>query len=119
MATRTAVVIGAGGFGREVKWLMQEISRATKHGGYDFLGYVVSDVDGLERYTYTAGDVIDKHHITPVKIEIRQADLDLPVTQPVLAGDAVVEIVMRGNRRDPLFRFRVGTDQHRPCTIFL
>lgn len=39
------VVIGAGGFAREVKWLLEEINRFRE--AYEFLGYVVSDLARL------------------------------------------------------------------------
>ena len=42
MSKRRIVVIGAGGFAREVKWLIEEIDRATP--GWSFAGYVVSDL---------------------------------------------------------------------------
>lgn len=42
MSKRRIVVVGAGGFAREVKWLIEEIDRATP--GYAFAGYVVSDL---------------------------------------------------------------------------
>jgi sugar O-acyltransferase (sialic acid O-acetyltransferase NeuD family) len=41
VSRRRMVVIGAGGFAREVKWLIEEIDRATP--GISFVGYVVSD----------------------------------------------------------------------------
>lgn len=40
------VVVGAGGFAREVKWLIEEINRAVP-GTYEFKGYVVSDLSKL------------------------------------------------------------------------
>jgi sugar O-acyltransferase (sialic acid O-acetyltransferase NeuD family) len=42
VSNRRIVVIGAGGFAREVKWLIEEIDRATP--GASFVGYVVSDL---------------------------------------------------------------------------
>jgi sugar O-acyltransferase (sialic acid O-acetyltransferase NeuD family) len=39
------VVIGAGGFAREVKWLIQEMDHATPR--WEFVGYVVSDLGGV------------------------------------------------------------------------
>jgi sugar O-acyltransferase (sialic acid O-acetyltransferase NeuD family) len=42
VSKRRIVVIGAGGFAREVKWLIEEIDRATP--GFAFVGYVVSDL---------------------------------------------------------------------------
>jgi sugar O-acyltransferase (sialic acid O-acetyltransferase NeuD family) len=45
MATKKIVVIGAGGFAREVKWLIHEIN-ANRHE-YDFHGFVVSDLEKL------------------------------------------------------------------------
>jgi sugar O-acyltransferase (sialic acid O-acetyltransferase NeuD family) len=42
------VIIGAGGFAREVKWLIQDINEAADRGeGYEFTGYVVSDLSKL------------------------------------------------------------------------
>jgi sugar O-acyltransferase (sialic acid O-acetyltransferase NeuD family) len=41
MTRQRLVVIGAGGFAREVKWLIKEINQADEK--YQFLGYVVSD----------------------------------------------------------------------------
>jgi len=45
MSRQRIVVIGAGGFAREVKWLIQEIGQATP--GLEFAGYVVSDLSRL------------------------------------------------------------------------
>lgn len=42
MSGRRIVVIGAGGFAREVKWLIQEIAAVTRD--LQFAGYVVSDL---------------------------------------------------------------------------
>jgi sugar O-acyltransferase (sialic acid O-acetyltransferase NeuD family) len=44
MATRNLVIIGAGGFAREVRWLASELG-ATQP--FRFLGYVVSDLSRL------------------------------------------------------------------------
>lgn len=38
-------IVGAGGFAREVRWLIEEINRHT--GQYSFVGYLVSDVTAL------------------------------------------------------------------------
>jgi sugar O-acyltransferase (sialic acid O-acetyltransferase NeuD family) len=38
-------IIGAGGFAREVAWLIRDINRATLD--YEFLGYIVSDLSRL------------------------------------------------------------------------
>lgn len=44
MSHKKLVIVGAGGFAREVRWLAQEITAARGPAeGYDFLGYVVSD----------------------------------------------------------------------------
>lgn len=45
MKKQRVVVVGAGGFAREVKWLIQEIDQATP--GLEFVGYVVSDLSNL------------------------------------------------------------------------
>lgn len=45
MRKQRIVVIGASGFAREVKWLIQEIDQATP--GVEFAGYVVSDLSRL------------------------------------------------------------------------
>jgi sugar O-acyltransferase (sialic acid O-acetyltransferase NeuD family) len=37
------VIVGAGGFAREVRWLVEEINRAAGEPPYAFAGYVVSD----------------------------------------------------------------------------
>ena len=34
-------IIGAGGFGREIRWLVDEINAAG--AAFDFVGYIVSD----------------------------------------------------------------------------
>jgi sugar O-acyltransferase (sialic acid O-acetyltransferase NeuD family) len=49
MANKRIVVIGAGGFAREVEWLIRDISRAGQ-GYYDFAGYVVSDTSKLGQH---------------------------------------------------------------------
>lgn len=44
MSHMRLVIVGAGGFAREVRWLSQEITAArSPREGYDFVGYVVSD----------------------------------------------------------------------------
>jgi len=45
MAIKNIVIIGAGGFAREVKWLIEEINK--KKMQYKFLGFVVSDLTKL------------------------------------------------------------------------
>ena len=47
MARKKIVIIGAGGFAREVRWLIQEINRAASSPMYEFAGYVVSDLTRL------------------------------------------------------------------------
>lgn len=42
---KTIVIIGAGGFAREVRWLLDEINSATP--SWDFKGFVVSDLSKL------------------------------------------------------------------------
>jgi sugar O-acyltransferase (sialic acid O-acetyltransferase NeuD family) len=44
-AERRIVVVGAGGFAREVAWLIEDINRAKP--SYEFLGFVVSDLSKL------------------------------------------------------------------------
>ena len=40
------VIIGAGGFAREVRWLAEDVSKSNKNNDYyDFAGYVVSDLN--------------------------------------------------------------------------
>jgi sugar O-acyltransferase (sialic acid O-acetyltransferase NeuD family) len=48
MGRQRVVVIGAGGFAREVKWLIEEIGAAD--GSVEFGGYVVSDLSRLGEY---------------------------------------------------------------------
>lgn len=45
---RRIVVVGAGGFAREVRWLIDEINGARPE--YEFLGYVVSDLGKLAEH---------------------------------------------------------------------
>jgi sugar O-acyltransferase (sialic acid O-acetyltransferase NeuD family) len=45
MAIRTIAVIGAGGFAREVHWLIREINQAREQ--FRFLGYLVTDLSRL------------------------------------------------------------------------
>jgi sugar O-acyltransferase (sialic acid O-acetyltransferase NeuD family) len=42
---KTIVIIGAGGFAREVAWLIRDINRANPQ--YDLIGYIVSDLSKL------------------------------------------------------------------------
>ena len=56
MSQRTIVVIGAGGFAREVRWLIEEINRASPE--YQFLGYIVSDLSRVGPHDSTVlGDM--------------------------------------------------------------
>ncbi len=45
MAGKRIAVVGAGGFAREVKWLIEEINRRTP--AHEFIGYIVSDLSRL------------------------------------------------------------------------
>lgn len=45
MSRRRIVVVGAGGFAREVRWLIEEIDAQAP--AFEFLGYVVSDLSRL------------------------------------------------------------------------
>ncbi len=46
LGTRRLVIIGAGGFAREVKWLAREISESKNSPqSFEFLGYVISDMN--------------------------------------------------------------------------
>ncbi len=45
MRSRRIAVIGAGGFAREVRWLIRDLDRAG--ASFDFAGFVVSDLDRL------------------------------------------------------------------------
>lgn len=46
MARRRIVIVGAGGFAREVRWLLEEIERSGSER-FSFAGYVVSDPSTL------------------------------------------------------------------------
>ena len=50
---RSIVVVGAGGFAREVRWLIDDIGRAG--GAFEFRGYVVSDRASLGPTTISNG----------------------------------------------------------------
>lgn len=55
MTNRKLIVIGAGGFAREVKWLAADITAdETTSEGYDFVGYVVSDTDAVGEHDSAA-----------------------------------------------------------------
>jgi len=45
MSRQRIVVFGAGGFAREVRWLIDEINR--EHEAYEFVGFAVSDLSKL------------------------------------------------------------------------
>jgi sugar O-acyltransferase (sialic acid O-acetyltransferase NeuD family) len=45
MAKKNIVIIGAGGFAREVRWLISEINHVNS--SFQFLGYIVSDLSRL------------------------------------------------------------------------
>jgi sugar O-acyltransferase (sialic acid O-acetyltransferase NeuD family) len=44
MPTRRIVVLGAGGFAREVRWLCESIRDTSGNPCYQFVGYVISDL---------------------------------------------------------------------------
>jgi sugar O-acyltransferase (sialic acid O-acetyltransferase NeuD family) len=48
MKRKRIIVLGAGGFARELRWLIEEINSAAPC--YDFVGYVVSDLSHLGEY---------------------------------------------------------------------
>jgi sugar O-acyltransferase (sialic acid O-acetyltransferase NeuD family) len=81
------VVVGAGGFAREVKWLIEEANAAGGH--YDFRGYVVSDRSAV-------GD-----HDDVASIIGEVGDLQ--------SGDLVVDAVAMGIG-NPQVRATIGND---------
>jgi sugar O-acyltransferase (sialic acid O-acetyltransferase NeuD family) len=48
MAKRGIVIVGAGGFGREVRWLCEEINELED--SFEFLGYIVTDLSRLSEH---------------------------------------------------------------------
>lgn len=50
MEIKRMVIVGAGGFAREVRWLAEEITRAGGSAKYEFVGYVVSDPGSVSEY---------------------------------------------------------------------
>jgi sugar O-acyltransferase (sialic acid O-acetyltransferase NeuD family) len=48
MKAKRIIIIGAGGFAREVAWLIKEINQNSKAQAYEFLGYVVSDLSKVD-----------------------------------------------------------------------
>jgi sugar O-acyltransferase (sialic acid O-acetyltransferase NeuD family) len=46
MAPRKIVIIGAGGFARELRWLLEELEEVTP-GTWEFAGYAISDLKKL------------------------------------------------------------------------
>ncbi|MDX2473546.1 MAG: hypothetical protein QNL91_07515, partial [Candidatus Krumholzibacteria bacterium] len=51
MGTRKLVIIGAGGFARELKWLAAEITADSRTAdSYEFVGYAVSDTANSSPY---------------------------------------------------------------------
>ncbi len=50
MNVQRLVIIGAGGFAREVRWLAEEITRGPDPADYDFVGYVVSEPASASEY---------------------------------------------------------------------
>ncbi len=46
MTQRTIAVVGAGGFAREVRWLIDDLNRQRER--FEFLGFVVTDLDQLK-----------------------------------------------------------------------
>jgi len=58
VTTQRIVIIGAGGFAREVEWLIREINQSTSTKKYEFLGYVVSDLSKVspEELPHILGD---------------------------------------------------------------
>ena len=66
MILQRIVVVGAGGFAREVRWLIEEINRAASTRTFQFLGYVVSDLARVSEHDSVAeilGDYrwLDEH----------------------------------------------------------
>lgn len=55
MSLKRIVVIGAGGFAREVQWLIREINDVAPE--FEFLGYVVTDLSRLEEHD-SRGEVL-------------------------------------------------------------
>ena len=54
MGNRKLVIVGAGGFAREVKWLAADITASSDSDqGYEFVGYVVSDMGNSTPYDST------------------------------------------------------------------
>lgn len=55
--SKRIVIIGAGGFAREVRWLLEDITASVSDEDYAFLGYVVSDLQSLGPHD-SADDVL-------------------------------------------------------------
>jgi sugar O-acyltransferase (sialic acid O-acetyltransferase NeuD family) len=65
MSPRRIAVVGAGGFAREVAWLIRDINRENSE--YEFVGYLVSDLSRLGEHDSRAevlGDFswLESHH---------------------------------------------------------
>lgn len=58
MTKKKLIVVGAGGFAREVRWLAQDISSSSNNGDcYEFQGFVVSDISSIGEHD-SGDDVI-------------------------------------------------------------
>ena len=81
------VVIGAGGFAREVRWLIEEINAVSP--GFEFLGYVVSDLAKLGEHDSREDVLGDVDWIRAAKGRVDAAAIGIgaPAARLRLAGE--------------------------------
>jgi sugar O-acyltransferase (sialic acid O-acetyltransferase NeuD family) len=84
---RTIFIIGAGGFAREVRWLVDEINASS--AVYSFRGYVVSDVSKLGSHDSTAEVVGDLRWLVEHRDEVDALAIGIgtPAARLKVSGD--------------------------------
>jgi sugar O-acyltransferase (sialic acid O-acetyltransferase NeuD family) len=103
-------VVGAGGFAREVAWLIREINREDPH--WEFLGYLVSDLSTLGEHDsrdQVLGDLswLDSHPVDALAIGIGNPAVRLEIgTQlearhPAIAWPSLVHPTVLIDRLSP------------------
>ena len=121
MGDRTTIaIVGAGGFAREVRWLVDDINRAG--GRYDFVGYVVSDQSRLGENDDIDGVVaevsdLESEQFDPDALALGMGDPSVRANIGGAIADSIPRIAWPSSIH-PSVRgtFRAGQSARGPCS---
>jgi sugar O-acyltransferase (sialic acid O-acetyltransferase NeuD family) len=85
MVKKSIVVIGAGGFAREVRWLVEEMNAAEAR--YEFLGYVVTDLNRLGEHDSISEVLGDYSWLEKNKVDCATIGIGTPGARLKIASE--------------------------------